>query len=154
MPPQALKQRRGKAQIDISPRFVPAPDPLTRGLSLCTSTPASRCCLLLARPSSCSVFCCFAVLFHLFVLVLHAQISQYIVARSKTPEEAYSDVWEVIMEMADRAANRGCNVPTEGKGPAPLLLPNKSPPQPDARFTAAENPHPRGPCDAGLPEMP
>ncbi|CAN0004632.1 unnamed protein product [Pylaiella littoralis] len=40
-------------------------------------------------------------------------VSQYIVARSKTAEEAYSDVYEVIMEMADRAASRGCSVPTE-----------------------------------------
>ncbi|CAN0071617.1 unnamed protein product [Ectocarpus sp. 12 AP-2014] len=40
-------------------------------------------------------------------------ISQYIVARSKTAEEAYSDTWEVVMEMADRAASRGCDVPTE-----------------------------------------
>eukprot|EP00752_Nemacystus_decipiens_P001639 g1594.t1 len=40
-------------------------------------------------------------------------ISQYIVTRSKTAEEAYSDVWEVVMEMADRAALRGCSVPTE-----------------------------------------
>ena len=43
------------------------------------------------------------------------QISQYIVARSETPEEAYGDAWEVIMEMADRAACRGCSVPTEGE---------------------------------------
>ncbi|CBJ31484.1 expressed unknown protein [Ectocarpus siliculosus] len=40
-------------------------------------------------------------------------ISQYVVARSKTAEEAYSDTWEVVMEMADRAASRGCDVPTE-----------------------------------------
>ncbi|CAB1116868.1 unnamed protein product [Ectocarpus sp. CCAP 1310/34] len=40
-------------------------------------------------------------------------ISQYIVTRSKTAEEAYSDTWEVVMEMADRAASRGCDVPTE-----------------------------------------
>ncbi|CAM9280990.1 unnamed protein product [Ectocarpus fasciculatus] len=42
-----------------------------------------------------------------------SNISQFIVARSKTAEEAYSDTWEVIMEMADRAASRGCDVPTE-----------------------------------------
>lgn len=44
-----------------------------------------------------------------------AQISQFIVARSKTAEEAYGDVWEVVMEMAGRAANRGCSVPTDGE---------------------------------------
>lgn len=43
------------------------------------------------------------------------QIAQYVVARSKTAEEAYADVWEVVTEMAERAATRGCSVPTEGE---------------------------------------
>lgn len=47
-------------------------------------------------------------------VLLFTQISQFVVARSETGEEAYFDVWEVIAEMAGRAASRGCNVPTQG----------------------------------------
>lgn len=66
-------------------------------------------------PDCCRSLCVWSRLWRRYMYAGCTQIPQYIVARSKTAEEAYSDVWEVIMEMADRAASRGCSVPTEGE---------------------------------------
>lgn len=49
-----------------------------------------------------------------FLLSSALQIAQYLVVRSRTAEEVYADVWEVVNDMADRAANHGCSIPTEG----------------------------------------
>ncbi|CAM9484483.1 unnamed protein product, partial [Discosporangium mesarthrocarpum] len=44
---------------------------------------------------------------------LSTQISQFVVARSKTAEEAYGDVWEAVTEITKKALDAGCDVATE-----------------------------------------
>ncbi|CAM9443455.1 unnamed protein product [Choristocarpus tenellus] len=41
-------------------------------------------------------------------------VAQYVVVRSTTAEEAYADLWEAAMEIATKATEAGCGVPTGG----------------------------------------